>query len=135
MVIDAGVMIGVLDAADAHHETARSALAGAVERGDQVLLPASALAECLVGPARSGDDAVELVRTFLTRFPIAVVPLDAAVAEAAARLRASHGARLRLPDALVVATAQLVDADVLVTTDRQWPGRSALGLRAELVLL
>ena len=48
---------------------------------------------------------------------------------AAAQLRARHPA-LKLPDALVVATAVTLDADHLVTTDRKWPSRSRLGLRA-----
>ena len=134
-VVDAGVLIGFLDATDAHHEAARQALANASERGDAISLPASALAECLAGPARRGDDAVETVRAFLARFPIAVAPLDAAVAGAAARLRARHSQRLRLPVALVVATAEVLDADILITTDRGWPSRRALGLRGQIVQL
>ena len=134
-IIDAGVLIGFLDAADSHHAAARLELAGATARGDGVSLPASALAESLVGPVKRGDDAVDAVHAFIARFPIMVVPVDAAVAEAAARLRARHGTRLTLPDALVVATAQVLDADVLVTTDRGWPRRSAMGLRAQVVHL
>jgi predicted nucleic acid-binding protein len=131
-VVDAGVVIGVLDATDAHHAGARAALAGALQRADRLALPASAYAECLVGPWRRGEAAVAIARGFVARLAIEVVPLDTAVGEAAARLRARHGARLRLPDALVVATALVLDADVLVTTDRGWPRRASLGLRGRI---
>jgi hypothetical protein len=36
-------------------------------------------------------------------------------------LRARHGTRLRLPDALVLATALHLAADRAVTTDAGWP--------------
>jgi len=50
-------------------------------------------------------------------------PVDREVAVATARLRALHPA-LRLPDALVLATAEVDDADVL-TADRRWSAYSA----------
>lgn len=131
-VIDAGVLIGFLDAADAHHEAARRALADASERGDTIALPASAYAESLVGPTRRGVDAAAALRTFVERFPIQVVLLDESIAEAAAQLRARLGQRLRLPDALVVATAQTLEADTLITTDRRWPRRSSLRFSGQL---
>jgi predicted nucleic acid-binding protein len=61
-----------------------------------------------------------------------VIALDESTARLAAELRARHGGRLELPDALVVATAHALDVDVLVTSDRGWPSRSRLGLRAEV---
>ena len=39
----------------------------------------------------------------------------------AAQLRAQHGPRLHLPDALVLATAIQLRADRVLTTDRGWP--------------
>jgi predicted nucleic acid-binding protein len=134
-VLDAGVVIGFLDAADRHHKAALQALTSATQGGDFPSLPASALAECLVGPARRGDEAVDAVRAFIARVPIAVVPLESEVAVAAARLRARLGKRLRLPDALVVATAAVLEADTLLTTDRGWPSQRALGLRGRVVRL
>jgi len=53
------------------------------------------------------------------------------IAASAAALRARHRT-LKLPDALVIATASELDADRLVTTDRRWPARSRLGLRATI---
>jgi predicted nucleic acid-binding protein len=131
-VVDAGPLIGFLDADDAHHQGARRALREAGERVDRLVVPASALAEILVGPSRRGDDAVAHVRSFVERVPIEVAVLDEDVAVAAAAIRAEHPST-KLPDALVIATAVVLEADRLVTTDRRWPPPSSLGLRAVVV--
>lgn len=81
-----------------------------------------------------GDEAVATVRQLIERVPIDVAPLDEVIAATAASLRASHGA-VKLPDALVIATAVVMDADRLVTTDRGWPSRHKLGLRAVVTTL
>lgn len=120
-ILDAGVIIGVLDGDDAHHEAARSALSKAIERGDALAVPASAYAECLVAPARRGRDAMRAVDRFLTDLPADVEPITRQVASRAAELRARHGRRLRLPDALILATAMHLRADLVITTDRGWP--------------
>lgn len=133
-VVDAGVLIGFLDGNDVHHAAAFDALSDAVERNDRLVLPASALAEVLVGPHRRGRDAVAAVKEMIARLPIDVAPLDALIAEAAAALRATHS-RLKLPDALVLATTSVLDADRLVTTDRGWPTRRTLKLRAAMTVL
>ena len=130
-VIDAGVLIGFLDRNDAHHQGAEQALRNMIARSDQIVLPASAFAEALVAPSRMGADAVATVRDLIDRVPIDIGPLDVETSLAAAQLRARHPA-LKLPDALVVATAVTLDADHLVTTDRKWPSRSRLGLRATI---
>lgn len=133
-VIDAGVVIGFLDHNDAHHLTAEQALRDIVDRNDQIVLAASAFAEALVAPSRSGTDAVATVRELIDRVPIHVSPLDDKTAIVAAELRARHRT-IKLPDALVVATAIVLAADHLVTTDRKWPARSKLGLRAAITKL
>lgn len=130
-VLDAGVLIGFLDAHDIHHEAAHAALRDAHERNDRLVLPASAFAEVLVGPSRAGDDAVAAVWDLVDRLPVVIEPLGAEIAVAAAATRARHPS-LKLPDALVVATAGHLDADHLVTTDRAWPSRSKLELRARI---
>ncbi|MFO1541301.1 MAG: PIN domain-containing protein, partial [Chloroflexota bacterium] len=53
--------------------------------------------------------------------PVHVEPATRAVAAEAAVLRAHHGRALRLPDALVLATARVIDADRVITTDGRWP--------------
>ena len=125
--LDAGVIIAFLDADDSRHDTATSVLADALERADRLSIAASALAECLVGPARRSTKAVELVRTAIGRLPASVVPLDEQIATRAAMLRARHRT-LKLPDALVIATAETSGADRLITTDRKWPTTKAMKL-------
>ena len=128
-VVDAGVIIGLLDRTDAHHDAARSALRVCVERGDRLLLPASALAEVLVAPSRRGGDAVGVVRGLVERVPLRIVALDEPIAIAAAAVRAQHPA-VKLPDALIIATASVLSAETLLTTDRRWPTPRKLGLTA-----
>lgn len=129
-ILDAGVLIGVLDASNAHHHGARDALTAALERGDLLAVPASAYAEALVAPARRGRDATRAVDEFLADLPAGVEPITRQVASRAAQLRVKHGARLRLPDALVLATALHLRADRVITTDAGWP---KAGIQVELI--
>ncbi len=120
-VLDAGVVIALLDAADAHHAAAVASLRIARDRGDVLVLPASAYAECLISPHRRGPDAVAVVDRFLDALPARVEPADRSIAAAASALRATHGTALRLSDALVIATALVLGADRILTTDAAWP--------------
>ena len=126
--LDAGVIIGFLDGDDAHHETSRAALSSATEQGDHLCIAASALAECLVGPARHSANAVEVVRAAIHRLPVTVVNLDEELATQAAMLCARHQT-LKLPDALVIATTATSGADQLITTDRKWPSAKTMKTR------
>ena len=119
IVLDAGILIGVLDGSDVHHVPALEALRRAEESLDQLVLPASALAEILVGPSRRGPEAVATVDGLLATLAIDLVAIDQAIARQAALLRAKT--HLRLPDALVVASAIVLRADRLLSTDRRWP--------------
>lgn len=103
LILDASVLIGLLDTADAHHERSVDNIEAADRARRPLLLPASAYSETLVAFARAGRlrDAREAVAAM----GIAVMPLTETIAERAAELRASHE-RLRLPDAIVLATAQ-----------------------------
>lgn len=132
--LDAGVIIGFLDGNDAHHGAATAALSDALDRGDSLFVAASALAECLVGPARQGAQQIEVVRTVLDRVPVSVVDLDAEIAVQAAVLRAAHRT-LRLPDALVIATASTSAADRLISTDRKWPTAKKMKLSVNVDLI
>lgn len=119
VVLDANILIALVAPKDAHHDAVRAALEDARRDDADFLLPASAYAELLVGPSRAGDDAVRTIDGLvdeLTR----VVPISRAIGREAASLRAAHGRRLRLPDALIVATAVVEQASVL-TTDAEWP--------------
>ena len=120
VVVDASVVIALLDGGDPHHAAAVAALAGMGR--ERLILPASAHAEILVDPWRRGVDAIAVIRRFVTDLGIHIEPLTPDIAGRAARLRARHGA-LRLPDALVLATADALDT-IALTCDRAWPRAS-----------
>jgi predicted nucleic acid-binding protein len=110
LILDASVLIGLLDTADAHHANAVDDTEAADLAGRQLLAPASAYSESLVAFARAGR--VREAREAILAMGIKVTPLTEAIAEHAAELRAHHE-RLRLPDAIVLATARELGGDLL----------------------
>lgn len=119
VVLVASAILALFDPKDELHASA----AGAVRRHRaaraQFILPASVLAEVLIGAARRGDDELNTRRQQTIAAFGKPVPVDEEVAVTAASLRAHHRA-LRLPDALVLATATRVDADTVLTGDKNW---------------
>jgi predicted nucleic acid-binding protein len=82
-------------------------------RYERVLISRITWMEVLIGA--DGDDAE--LRDFLeTHFEI--VPLDLAVAEMAVQLRRAH--RLRLPDAIIWATARVNDAGLVTRNTKDF---------------
>lgn len=115
-VVDASVLIATIDDQDVHHERARSELLKA--RAEHTLtFPAVAFSEALVLPYRAGHakgHAIEQALRTLGR----VEPVTEEIASWAARLRARR--RLKLPDALILATAVRVRAHEILTFDQKW---------------
>jgi len=93
----------------------------------QIVISTVTLAEVLAGPLRVGNELLTAqYREALTRSAgWQVLPFDAELAVEAARVRAVY--RLRLPDAIQVATAIRAGAAALVTHDRAL--RRVRGLR------
>jgi predicted nucleic acid-binding protein len=110
LVLDASVLIGLLDSADAHHARAVEDVERADQAGHRLLAPASAYSEALVAFARA--DRVGQAREAIAAMGITITPLTAMIAERAAVLRARH-TRLRLPDAIVLACAEELDGELL----------------------
>jgi predicted nucleic acid-binding protein len=101
-----------LDTQDSHHDPA----VDEIDRADhQLLAPAGAYTEALIAFARAGR--VKDARDAVAGMGITFVPLTASMAERAADLRAERDA-LRLPDALVLATAHAHDGS-LITYDHR----------------
>lgn len=85
------------------------------------------LAEVLVGPLQSGNEVLaRRYRAVLESWQI--VDLTADIAESAARLRTQL--RLELPDAVQVASALAINADALVTHDRDFSSVQSLPILA-----
>ena len=81
------------------------------------------LVEVLTGPLSAGDESlVRRYRSILESWQ--VVALDGEIAESAARARAAF--RLKLADAVQVASALAVNADALVTHDRDFTSVQSL---------
>lgn len=115
LILDASVLIGLLDKADRHHERAVADVEAAALAGDELVAPASAYSEALVAFARA--HRVEDARDAVEGMGIVVAPMDANIAERASELRARHE-RLRLPDAIMLATAHVLDGRLLAYDER-----------------
>lgn len=115
VVLDASVIIAFLYAPDAQHMEAVRILAPWLLLEHDVLIPTSVYSEILVGPLRTGSETV--IDRFLAETGSELVPIDQAIARRAAELRVTNQ-NLRLPDALVLATARERRAPLL-TLDRR----------------
>lgn len=115
-VIDASVLIAALDDQDAHHESAEQAVRSA-RRDHRLIVPVVAYAEAMVGAIKEGPEAERIVHGFSTRIA-SVAAMDEGIARDGASIRADHG--LPLADALIIASARHLDADVILTADRRW---------------
>jgi predicted nucleic acid-binding protein len=115
LILDASVLIALLDTADAHHERSIEDTEAADRAGRKLLAPASAYSEALVAFARA--DRLEEAREAVTAMGISIAPLTMEIAERAAKARSEHE-RLRLPDAIVLATSRKLEAGLLSYDDR-----------------
>lgn len=120
VAVDAAPIIYVLDG----HPTLADRFAelfAAVESGrNQIVVSAITVAEVVAGPLKHGQEALaERYEQTLTASPgFSVVPVSAKIAVRAARLRVRY--RLKLPDAVQLATAIASGAYALVTHDRDF---------------
>ena len=121
VVVDASVILGVLDPADTHHAESVRSMRLARSRGGRLVLPASAFAEVLVGSSRLGREAIRQTEAFVDTIVDLVYPIDRDVARVAAALRARHRT-LRLPDAMVLAVGRVTDSSAILTADSGWAG-------------
>jgi predicted nucleic acid-binding protein len=119
IVLDASVILGLRDANDAHHAAATNALRSSRAAGDRLVLPASALAEVLVGSSRLGTQATQRMEAFVDAIIDDVHPIEREAAKVAAAYRARHRT-LRLPDAFVLAVGKILNASTVLTADQAW---------------
>lgn len=131
VVLDSDVVVGFLDRQDAIHSAADAAVRELV-RGQRLLASVVTYAEVLTG-ARLGHHSEEDVRGFFAGLLSGVLPVDVAVADKAADLR-SRFKSLRMPDALILATAETdPDIDLIVTGDQQLVKVSGLSVKVRLL--
>lgn len=111
IVLDAGVLIGHLRTDDPYHDACTAFL----DENEELDWGVSAvtLAECLIHAAKAGR-GVSVLGT-LERLAVLQLPLTGADALGLAEVRAASA--LKMPDAIVLYTAERTGAE-LVTTDR-----------------
>ena len=130
-------MIAYIDLHDRASPVAEGVVDGMVRSGrNPGLVSMVTVAEVLVGPARSGDDRLHAeIGEFLTQLPgLRLREIDLAVAGRAATLRVRH--RLRLADALIIASGLVAGASRIVSNDREWSAKlPASDIAATVVLL
>lgn len=130
VALDSSVIVAFLDADDVLHAAADRAIRN--YSGDSIEISAVAYAELLVGAGR-GHHARASIGAFIDGLQVSILPLDIEIAEVAAELRTASAA-LRLPDALILATAAVSGtAGILVTGDRRLANVTAPGVRIHLL--
>jgi len=115
-VVDASVLIATIDSRDVHHQRATEELR-AVRKRHALALPAVAFSEALVAPylaSRSEGLSIEGGLRRLGR----IEPITEVIASRAAQLRAKR--QMKLPDALILATAAELRANEILTFDERW---------------
>ncbi len=120
LLIDTSVVLAYLVGGEPASADAEQLFDGFVASGrNQASVSAITVGEILVRPFRQGSAAVAIAEGFLRHFAdIRIVPIDYEVAREGARIRALTS--LRMPDALILASARVVDTELVITSDRSW---------------
>ena len=132
VVLDSSAVFAYLDGGEQTSGAATHVVDGLVRSGrNSGLISAVTVTEALVRPFRLAEasraaeagtglaEPIATVEDFLRNFSnLTIVPVDYPVAREAARIRALTG--LRTADALVMATAGVSGAGVLVGNDERW---------------
>jgi predicted nucleic acid-binding protein len=124
LFLDSSALIAYHSPVEPTHPLVKHLLAR-VERDTDVLQACYSVlsaTELLVRPIRAGVSEFAFMHSFLTDFPnLRGLPVDLAVATQAATIRATTD--LKLPDAIIVATALLAGCEVIVSNDERWKRR------------
>jgi hypothetical protein len=131
ILLDSTIIVGFLDADDALHEIAVTRLREIIGSHP---LAASVIsyAELMTGVSL-GHHSHERVDGFFDALVKDLFPVDRKVAARAAALRGKH-VSLRMPDALILATADLhEDIDTIICADDGWPKVKGLSCKVELL--
>lgn len=106
-----------------------SRLATARAAGDSLAVSDLARSECLIGPLRDGDAAALAdYQRFFSSPAVEMLPLTPTVCERAAELRVASGLKIKLPDALHLASALEHGCGLFLTNDAQLAGCAAIAV-------
>jgi len=132
ILLDTSAVLAYLSGAEAASPPATIVLDRFVATGrNRAVVSAITVTEVLVRPFRAASPAaLQTVEDFLGHFPnLTVEPVTFEIAREAARVRAATAGPT--PDAIVLATGQIVGAAVAVANDGQW---AAVISKAQLAL-
>ncbi|MFA6033033.1 MAG: PIN domain-containing protein [Myxococcota bacterium] len=127
VLLDTAPIVAVLDGTDAALKKRFMPLFYAAENGDLfIVVSVIALAEVMAGPLFHGDEilAERYKRALTSTRNWSVQPVSVETAALASRMRAKY--RLKLPDAIQIATALNAGAGALITYDRDFRGITEL---------
>ncbi len=121
ILLDTSAVLAYLSAAEAASPPATIVLDGFVATGrNRAVISAITVTEVLVRPFRAASPAaLRTVEDFLGHFPnLTVEPVTFEIAREAARVRAATAGPT--PDAIVLATGQVVGSTIAVSNDGRW---------------
>lgn len=131
VVLDSSVVVGFLDRSDELHGAADETIRGLLA-SQRLFVSVITYAEVLTG-ARLGHHDEEQVVGFFDDLVTSIVPVDVAIGDCAARLRA-RTKTLAMPDALIAATAEVNgEVELLVSGDGDIAKAKGLGCPVRLV--
>jgi predicted nucleic acid-binding protein len=109
VVLDADLLIGALDRADAHHRQARALLTSWQQQDERRLISIVNLTEVLIAPA-SERQQLRRAREAIAALGVKIHRPNEAIGVDAAGLRSRHP--ISLPDAYCLATARQANAPI-----------------------
>jgi len=120
LLIDTSVVLAYLTGSEPTSPLATRLFDSLIATGrNPAALSTVTVQEILVRPFRRGSAAVATAEGFLRHFAdMRIVDVSYEIAREAARIRSVSG--LRTPDALIIATAVVTAADVILTNDLSW---------------
>ena len=124
ITLDAGVLIALFNAKDAHHEAAMKLLDAATRRDDLLYMNPLSQAEVLVKAAQQGSEKIYYEKIVSIGVVTLAAPTDTGVW--LAQLRARTG--LKLPDCAVILTAQQSGSKIATFDHRLAREARALGI-------
>lgn len=125
IALDANIVIYLVENADAHVVRAAAVIDAIEAHGMRATMATLGQVEILTGSARSGDQVVfERVAEEIRSMDLRFEPLTEAIAEDAAWVRGQG--RLKLADAIHVASARATGATAFITNDRRIGAQAGL---------
>jgi predicted nucleic acid-binding protein len=132
VVLDSSAVVAFLDRDHDLHLAADAAMRELIA-AHRFYASAVTFAEVLTG-ARLGHHDEELVRGFFRDLVAAILPVEPSTAERAARMRGDQKALLRMPDALILASADgHPEVEVVLTGDKAFKSVRGLSCRVSLL--